>query len=58
MVGLADRLDSLVGLFGVDMAPTGTKDPFGLRRAAVGLVQNLMHLNVDFNLKESIKMVS
>ena len=57
-VGLADRLDSLVGLFAVDMAPTGTKDPFGLRRAAIGLVQNLIQWKVDFNLSAGIKLVS
>jgi glycyl-tRNA synthetase len=58
VVGLSDRLDSLVGLFAVDMAPTGTKDPFGLRRAAIGLVQNLMQWKVDFNLRSSIELVS
>jgi len=57
-VGLADRLDSLVGLFAVDMAPTGTKDPFGLRRAAIGLVQNLMQWEVDFDLRKGIKLAS
>jgi glycyl-tRNA synthetase len=58
VVGLADRLDSLVSLFAVNMAPTGTKDPFGLRRAAIGLVQNLMHWKVDFDLRASIELVS
>jgi glycyl-tRNA synthetase len=58
VVGLADRLDSLVGLFAVDMAPTGTKDPFGLRRAAIGLVQNLMHWKVDFDLRAGIELAS
>ena len=58
VVGLSDRLDSLVGLFAVDMAPTGTKDPFGLRRAAIGLVQNLMQWKVDFDLRSGIELVS
>jgi glycyl-tRNA synthetase len=57
-VGIADRLDSLVGLFAVNMAPTGTKDPFALRRSAVGLVHNLISWKVDFHLKESVEMVS
>jgi glycyl-tRNA synthetase beta chain len=35
---LADRIDSLVGLFGIGEAPTGEKDPFGLRRAALGVI--------------------
>ena len=58
VVGLADRLDSLVGLFAADMSPTGTKDPFGLRRAAIGLVQNLMQWKVDFDLRKDIELVS
>jgi glycyl-tRNA synthetase len=41
-VALADRLDSLVGLFTAAGAPTGAKDPFGLRRAAIGIVQPLI----------------
>ncbi len=39
IVGLADRLDTLVGLFGLGLVPTGSKDPFGLRRAAQGAVR-------------------
>ena len=54
VVGMADRLDSLVGLFAVGMAPTGTKDPFGLRRAAIGLVQNLIDKNISIDLRESL----
>ena len=54
-VGLTDRLDSLVGLFGAGLAPTGAKDPFGLRRAAIGLVQPLIEHNLDFDLAEAVK---
>ena len=57
-IGIADRLDSLVGLFAVDMAPTGTKDPFGLRRAAIGLLQNLLELSIEFDLKKAIQAAS
>jgi glycyl-tRNA synthetase len=53
-VGLADRLDSLVGLFGVDLAPTGAKDPFAQRRAAIGLVQSLIAWEQDFDLRAGI----
>jgi len=53
-VGLADRLDSLAGLFSAGMAPSGTRDPFGLRRAAIGLVQNLINANIDLDLRKSI----
>ena len=38
-VGLADRLDLLAGLFAAGLAPTGARDPFAQRRAALGLVQ-------------------
>jgi glycyl-tRNA synthetase len=54
-VALADRIDSLVGLFAAGLAPTGAKDPFGLRRAAIGVVQSLIEHNVDFDLSEAIK---
>jgi len=49
-VGLADRLDSLVGLFAVGLKPSGTADPFGLRRAALGVVQTLMGRQIRFDL--------
>ncbi len=50
-LGLADRLDSLVGLFAVGLAPTGTKDPFAQRRAALGLCQNLIVWKQHFDLR-------
>ena len=54
-VALADRLDSLVGLFAAGLAPTGAKDPFGLRRAAIGIVQPLIEHDLDFDLAEAVK---
>ncbi len=39
LLGIADRLDTLVGGFGVGLQPTGSKDPFGLRRAGTGLIR-------------------
>jgi len=50
VVGLADRLDSLMGLFAVGLAPTGTKDPFAQRRAALGICQNLMAWEIELDL--------
>ena len=41
-VALADKLDALAGLFGIGQQPTGDKDPFGLRRAALGVVRILV----------------
>ncbi|MFZ5909659.1 MAG: glycine--tRNA ligase subunit beta, partial [Chloroflexota bacterium] len=55
VVALADRIDSLVGLFAAGLAPTGAKDPFGLRRAAIGVVQPLIEHDVDFNLARAVK---
>ena len=55
VVALADRLDLLAGLFAAGLAPTGTKDPFGLRRAAIGVVQPLIEHNLDFDLVAGIR---
>ena len=41
-VALADKLDALAGLFGIGQQPTGDKDPFGLRRAALGVIRILV----------------
>ncbi len=54
LVGLADRLDTLSGLFAAGLAPTGTKDPFAQRRAALGLVQTLVAWNLEFDLREGL----
>jgi len=51
VVGIADRLDSLMGLFAAGLAPTGTKDPFGQRRAALGICQNLIAWQLNFDLE-------
>jgi len=51
VVGLADRLDTLMGLFAAGLAPTGTKDPFAQRRAALGICQNLIVWELNFDLR-------
>ena len=43
VVGLADRLDSIVGCFGTGLIPSGSEDPYALRRAALGVVQSILH---------------
>lgn len=58
VVGIADRLDSLVGLFAAGLAPTGTKDPFAQRRTAIGLVQLLSSFNIDFDLGRWMKVAA
>jgi glycyl-tRNA synthetase len=54
-VALTDRIDSLVGLFAAGLAPTGAKDPFALRRAAIGVVQPLIEQDISFDLREAVK---
>jgi glycyl-tRNA synthetase beta chain len=51
-LALADRLDSLVGSFGINQIPTGDKDPYGLRRAALGIVRILVETDMNIDLKE------
>jgi glycyl-tRNA synthetase len=54
VVALVDRIDSLVGLFAAGLAPTGAKDPFGLRRAAIGVVQPLIEHDLRFDLRGAV----
>ena len=51
-VALADKLDALAGLFGIGQAPTGERDPFGLRRAALGVVRILVERGLPLDLRE------
>jgi glycyl-tRNA synthetase beta chain len=53
-VALADKLDALVGFFGIGQVPTGDKDPFGLRRAALGVLRILMEKPLPLDLAELI----
>jgi glycyl-tRNA synthetase len=57
-VGVADRLDTLAGLFAAGMAPTGARDPFAQRRAALGLVQALISQSVNFDLRQGLDMAA
>ncbi|MEP7284554.1 MAG: glycine--tRNA ligase subunit beta [Chloroflexota bacterium] len=58
LLALADRLDSLVGLFAVGLAPTASADPFALRRAALGVVQILLDNEIDLDLRQAIKIIA
>ena len=58
VIGLADRLDTLAGLFAAGLAPSGTKDPFAQRRAAITLVQSLGKLNIDFDLRQGLSLAA
>jgi len=55
IVSLADRADTLVGCFGVGLAPTGSKDPFALRRSAQGLIRILVEHKLRLSLGEIIE---
>jgi glycyl-tRNA synthetase len=58
VVGIADRLDTLAGLFAAGLAPSGTKDPFAQRRAALGLVQNLIAWDLPFDLRQGLSLAA
>jgi glycyl-tRNA synthetase beta chain len=49
-VALADKLDALVGLFGIGQTPTGDRDPFALRRAALGVIRILVERKLELSL--------
>ena len=49
-LALADRLDTLVGIFAIGQAPTGSKDPFSLRRSAIGILRILIEKQLPINL--------
>jgi glycyl-tRNA synthetase beta chain len=51
-LALADKIDTLAGIFAIEQRPTGTKDPFGLRRAALGVLRILLELRLDLDLSE------
>ena len=56
-VALADKLETLVGLFSIGEKPTGDKDPFGLRRQALGVIRMLIELNLPIAFNDLIKTV-
>jgi glycyl-tRNA synthetase beta chain len=51
-LALADRLDTLVGIFGIGQRPTGAKDPFALRRASIGVLNILIKGELNLDLRE------
>lgn len=53
-VAVADKLDTLVGIFGIGMLPTGSKDPYALRRAALGVLRILIEKNLDLDLVATV----
>jgi glycyl-tRNA synthetase beta chain len=53
-LALTDKLDTLVGFFGVNMKPTSSKDPYALRRSAIGLVRLLLENNKEFKIRDLV----
>lgn len=56
IAGISDRIDTLVGCFGVGLIPTGSKDPFALRRAALGIVNIIIASNISVSLRELVNV--
>jgi len=54
ILAIADRIDTLVGTFGINKIPTGDKDPYGLRRAALGIIRIIIETNFKIDLLELI----
>jgi len=53
-LALTDKIDTLVGFFGIDQKPTSSKDPFALRRLALGIIKLLLENNKELKLKDLI----
>lgn len=52
IIALADRLDTISGIFGIGQQPTGSKDPFALRRASISVLRILVEKNLDLDLRD------
>lgn len=57
-LALADRLDTLVGIFGIGQPPTGSRDPFALRRAALGVLRILVEKQLPMDLREVLAIAA
>lgn len=57
-LAIADRLDTLVGLFGIDQPPSGSKDPFALRRATLGVLHIIVEQKLDLDLRELLALAA
>lgn len=57
-VALADRLDTLVGIFGIGQPPSGSRDPFALRRASIAVLRILIENALDLDLREGLALAA
>ena len=58
VLAIADKLDTLVGIFAIGKKPTGLKDPYGLRRAALGVLRILVETELDIDLPATLKQAA
>ncbi|QYE98601.1 glycine--tRNA ligase subunit beta [Paraclostridium sordellii] len=56
VLSIADKLDSIAGFFAIGIQPTGSQDPYALRRQALGIINILMDNNLDISLKELVDL--
>ena len=57
-LSLADKIDTLVGFFGINQKPTSSKDPFALRRLALGIIKTIVENKKDFKIRDLISYSS
>jgi glycyl-tRNA synthetase beta chain len=57
-LSLADKIDTLVGFFGINQKPTSSKDPFALRRLALGIIKTIIYNKKDFKIRDLISYSS
>ncbi len=55
ILSIADKLDTITGLFAIGIQPTGSQDPFGLRRSALGIIKIILDKKLNLSLQELIK---
>lgn len=55
VISLSDKIDTLTGFFGIDLIPTGSQDPYGLRRAAIGIFRLIEDLNYEVEIEKLFK---
>ena len=58
VLALAEKLDTLVGIFSIGQIPTGDKDPFGLRRAAIGCLRIIIECDLDLDLRACLEITA
>ena len=58
IIALADRLDTITGIFGIGQQPTGSKDPFALRRASLGVLRLLVDKALDLDLRQLLEQAA